>query len=394
MKAIRTVLAAIRRADEQFNLIDKGDRIVIGVSGGKDSLVLTYALSLYAKFAQKEFTLQPVILDLGFPGFDATELKAYIESLGLTLMVHDSKMVYPILKANQGEADHLPCSICSRMKKAAINKVANELGFNKVAFAHHADDAIETLFMNEIYGGRMATFAPKMTLERANIVFIRPLVMLRESDIIACAKELKLPVKPSACPADKHTTRQETKDWLHALYKQHPFAKENLLTMMTNYEKQALWFDEISYPIAGTPLTVKPVMSKNDALAMMEIRHHVFLVEQAVPFEDEFDGSDKDAANFLLLEKGRPVGTMRYIQEGRQFRIGRFAILKDDRHKGYGKAFFQFIEDYIKDRFTPCEIYFHAQKQVEGFYAQFGYKPEGKIFYEANIPHITMRKAL
>jgi tRNA 2-thiocytidine biosynthesis protein TtcA len=394
MKAIRTVLAAIRRADCQFNLIEPGDKIVIGVSGGKDSLVLSYALNLYAKFSKKDFTIQPVILDLGFPNFDAETLKTYFTSIGLSLRVEPSQDVYKILLANQGEADHLPCSICSRMKKAAINKVAKDMGFNKVAFAHHADDAIETLFMNEIYGGSMATFSPKMTLERANIVFIRPLILLRESDIINAARELKLPVKPSPCPADKHTTRQETKEWLHTLYHAHPFAKENLLTMLTNYDRAATWFDEDQYPVEGTHLHIRPVRSKAETLRMMTLRYLVFIVEQKVPFEEEYDGSDERAKNFLLYEDDIPVGTLRYIQEGRAFRIGRFCVLKAYRGKGYGKVLFAFIEDYLRQRYTPCEIYFHAQTQVQGFYEKFGYVPEGNIFDEAGISHITMRKRI
>ena len=125
MRAIRKVLASIRNADSRFALINSGDKIVVGVSGGKDSLVLVYALHLYRKFAKSNFEIKPVILDLGFPGFDPNPLKDYLSSLGLDLYVADAKNVYPILKAHQKEGAHLPCSICSRMKKAAINKVAN-----------------------------------------------------------------------------------------------------------------------------------------------------------------------------------------------------------------------------------------------------------------------------
>ncbi|HOC81202.1 MAG TPA: tRNA 2-thiocytidine biosynthesis TtcA family protein, partial [Bacilli bacterium] len=183
MRAIRKILACIRNADMRFSLINPGDKIVIGVSGGKDSLVLLYALHLYRKFAQCDFEIQPVMLDLGFPNFDASAIEKYVQSLGMELHIADAKTVYPILQKHTKEGHHLPCSICSRMKKAAINKVAKQLGYQKVAFAHHAEDAIETLFMNELYGGRIATFSPKMHLQNADIDFIRPLILCRESEI-------------------------------------------------------------------------------------------------------------------------------------------------------------------------------------------------------------------
>ena len=223
MKAIRTILACIRKADQTFNLIEDDDKIIIGLSGGKDSVLLTYCLHLYTMFSHKHFTIQPVMLDLGFPGFDPSAMEKFCESIGLKLIVKDSKEVYKILVANQKEDKHLPCSICSRMKKAAINKVANELGYNKVAFAHHADDAIETYVMNAIYGARIATFAPKMHLDNANIIFIRPLIFVRETDIIRTIKEEKLIISSSHCPADKTTRREDIKEILNDVYHRYRF---------------------------------------------------------------------------------------------------------------------------------------------------------------------------
>ena len=239
MKVIREVLAAVRRADQTYNLINHGDKIVIGLSGGKDSVVLTYVLSLYQKFSHTDFTIQPVTLDLGFDGFDATGLKEFCHSLGLELIVSDSREVYQILLKQKElqNLEHLPCSICSRMKKAAINKAANDLGFNKVAFAHHADDAIETLFMNAIYGSRIATFSPKMHLEKANIDFIRPLLLCHEKQIIKLIKEEQLPVFTSHCPADKTTTREDMKNILNDFYSKYPVAKENFVSMLSNYKQ-------------------------------------------------------------------------------------------------------------------------------------------------------------
>ena len=122
MKALRTILASIRKADQKFDFFHENDKILIGVSGGKDSMVLLKALSQYQHFKCVNFTIVPAILDLGFEGFDSKPIEDYVKTLGLELKVVDSRDVYPILKAQQKGAPHLPCSICSRMKKAAINK--------------------------------------------------------------------------------------------------------------------------------------------------------------------------------------------------------------------------------------------------------------------------------
>lgn len=390
MRAIRKVLASIRNADMRFSLINAGDKIVIGVSGGKDSLVLLYALNLYRKFAQADFTIQPVILDLGFPGFNPQPLKEYVTSLGLDLLVADAKTVYPILEIQRKGAKHLPCSICSRMKKAAINKVAKELGYNKVAFAHHAEDAIETLLMNGIYGGRVATFSPRMHLEKADVDFIRPLILTRENDIIRCAKEENLPVTASPCPSDGHTTREDIKNMLDLLYKKYPDAKENFLTMLYNYEREDLWGKQTSYKIDGTDMSLKPVITKDDALIMAKIRTDVFLIEQQVPPEDEFDGSDIGKQHLLIYKANTPIGTIRYEIDDHIVHFSRIALVKDYRGHGYGKTALHDLMDLLAARLDPITFTLNAQTQALGFYEKLGYKKEGDEFLDANIPHFKM----
>ena len=241
MKAIRIVLAGLRNADNQYQLISKGDKIVVGISGGKDSLVLFYALTLYAKFKHTDFTLYPVMINLGFPKFNPKKVEQYIKSLGYKLIINDSTNVYPILKANQKNKKHLPCSICSRMKKAIMNSIAHELKANKVAFAHHIDDASETLFLNIFYAGKIATFEPKMHLSRENVDFIRPLIFSKEKDIERCAKEEKIPIIKSNCPADKNTNRHLIKAWLKEVYKTNPRVAKNIYTSLNNEENIKLW---------------------------------------------------------------------------------------------------------------------------------------------------------
>ena len=394
MKAIRTILACIRKADQTYNLINHGDKILIGLSGGKDSVALTYVLSLYQKFSHTDFVIQPVIMDLGFPNFDPTMMRDFCESLGLKLMVTDNTDVYKILRIQQKDKEHLPCSICSRMKKASMNKIANEIGFNKVAFAHHADDAIETYMMNALFGGRIASFSPKMHLERADITFIRPLINVRESDIMRLIKEENLPVLASTCPANKHTRREDMKDLLKDIYKKYPIAKDNLLTMLSNFEKEDVWGKEIYYQVNQDGLTLKPVVTPMDMMHVLDIRNQVFVIGQNCPYDIEVvPEEEKEAHHFLILYKDEPVGTMRYRQTGeRTFKLERFAVLEKYRGHGYGKDAFLYLVNKLEEDYNPCTIYFNAQYQLLEYYQKLGFKEEGETFYEANIKHIKMVK--
>ena len=370
---------------------------MVGLSGGKDSMALLYCLNLYRKFSHTEFELQPVTLDLGFPGFNPKPLEEYCESLGLKLIVSDSKEVYEILCIQQEKQGlkHLPCSICSRMKKAAINKVANEMGFNKVAFAHHADDAIETLLMNQIYGGRIATFSPKMHLENANIDFIRPFLLVHEKDIRSFIKEENIFVAGSSCPADKHTTREDIKVLLNNIYHQFPKAKESFLSMISNYEQEDLWGNEIYLQINQEGLTLKPVVTPMDMWNVTNIRELVFRKEQKVPYEeDEVFEEQLEAKTYLIYLKDKVIGTIRYRLVNNEYKVERFAILKEYRHKGYGKQAFNYFVELLATKFNPCTIALNSQEAVIGFYEACGFIKEGDMFKEAGIDHIKMNKII
>ena len=395
MKAIRTLLACIRKADQTYNLINHGDKIIIGLSGGKDSLALCYCLNLYRKFSHTDFELQPVTLDLGFPGFNPEPLEKFCESIGLKLIVHDSKEVYQILSIQQEKQKlkHLPCSICSRMKKAAINKVANDIGYNKVAFAHHADDAVETLLMNEIYGGRIATFSPKMHLENANIDFIRPFLLVHEKDIKQFVKEENIFVMGSSCPADKNTTREDVKVLLNDLYHQFPKAKESFLSMISNYEQEDVWGNEIYLQINQEGLSLKPVVKPIDEWHAINIRQIVFREEQGVDYhDDEVLEEELESKTYLVYLKDKVIGTLRYRLVNDEYKIERFAILKEFRGHGYGKQAFNFFVEMLIAQYNPCTITINSQEQVIGFYEKCGFTKQGTMFVEAGINHIKMVK--
>ena len=394
MKAIRKILACIRTADQRYNLINHGDKIVVGLSGGKDSVALLYSLSLYKKFSHTDFTLQPVMLDLGFDGFSSYEMNKFCDSLGLKLIVHDSTEVYKILKIQQKDSPHLPCSICSRMKKAAINKVANEIGFNKVAFGHHFSDAIETLFMNEIYGGRIATFSPKMCLERVQITFIRPLVLAEEKEISRLIKEEKLPTSSSHCPADKNTTREDIKELVQTIYHKFPKAKENFLTMLDNYEHIDLWGNQQYIQIDQEGLCLKRVLTHIDFAIVVDIRQKVFVNEQQISPNDEFILEEEYSAHtFLIYKDLKPIGTIRYsINDQREIHVSRFAILNEYRKFGYGRKVFTFFCNKLAEKYNPCTIKIEAQYYLKDFYRSIGFIEDGEKHLTVGIEHIDMIK--
>ena len=312
---IRSVLASVKKADETFALIDPGDVIAIGVSGGKDSMCLLLVLHLYTKFSKKDFRIVPITLDLGFPGFDPTPCKAYCESLGLTLNVIDSTEVYPILLQHTKPGHHVPCSICSRMKKAAINDAAKKLGCNKVAFAHHRDDALETLWMNMIHGGSVSTFEPKMRLDRACIDFIRPFIFVAEEQLIALAKEEGLPVMGKTCPADGYTERQYCKDLLNRLYEERPEAKANFSSMLYDYESFRLYFDHVEYPNPLDPtLTLKPLLRAEEAIAYGAFAREHGLAELA-----------PGLTHFLVLKRHQVVGAISFSSAPHQIFVRGYA---------------------------------------------------------------------
>jgi len=208
----KQVLGFIRKADKQFGLIERGDRILIGVSGGKDSLVLLEAMALYQQFCPEPFTLHAATLTMGgLKDIDTAPIAELAQKWDIPYTVKDSGISSLLFGENSVKN---PCSLCSRMRRGGINQLAGELGCNKVALGHHREDALETLLMNVLYGGRLATFAPKTHMERSGIVQIRPMVLTPEPVIKKLAAARQLPVQDSPCPVAGHTTRQDMKELL------------------------------------------------------------------------------------------------------------------------------------------------------------------------------------
>ena len=240
---LHTILGDIRKADQDYHLIDDGDRIAVGVSGGKDSMVLLTALHMYSKFADRNFEVVGIHIKLGFPNMDFSEVVAFCRQQGITFYQYDSQ-VYEILKRTPDKEGNIKCSLCSKFKKATVIDAAKKLNCTKVAFGHHSDDAVETLLMNAIHGGKLATFLPKMYMSRTDTTFIRPLVYSYESDILSALERNQIPFVKSTCPNDGYTERQAMKDMLQEFYRSYPMAQKNFIRMLYNEDQVELWHRE------------------------------------------------------------------------------------------------------------------------------------------------------
>ncbi len=213
------ILSYTRRAADEFNMIADGDRIAIGISGGKDSLTLLCALSELRRFYPYKFELCAVSIDMGFselgyPEFDPAAITALCETLGVRYKVVKTHLARVIFEERR---EKNPCSLCSNMRRGILHKAAAELGCNKVALGHHFDDLIETFFLNLIHEGRLAAFLPVTYLSRRNITVIRPLIYAPEKEIRAFAQRNALPVYKNPCPADGNTQREAVKTLLRGL---------------------------------------------------------------------------------------------------------------------------------------------------------------------------------
>ncbi len=237
MKELRR---AITKANKDYQLIEPNDHIAVGFSGGMDSFALVTALDLMKKHSPISFTFDVFHMEMGFEGMDISASAAWCETLGYPLHLIPTDIA-SILKLHPQTNNEYSCSICSRLKKGYFIDHVKQTKANKVAFAHHADDAIETLFLNMVFGGKIATFRPKMYMSRQDITFIRPLVYVRKSLIENYRQIHQWPVCESTCPNDHHTQRDKIRGMIDAFYQHHDVAKHNFLKMLYNDQQVDLW---------------------------------------------------------------------------------------------------------------------------------------------------------
>ena len=235
---MKKVLGCIRRACEDFDLIQDGDRIGVGVSGGKDSLLLLYALSLYRRFARQRFEVVALTLSMGLEPFDVSPIQALCDQLGVEYIVRKTEIGHIIFDVRK---EKNPCSLCAKMRRGALNELAREVGCNKVALGHHRDDALETLLLSLFYEGRLHTFQPVTQLSRSGLTVIRPLLYVSEKYVIGMARKLELPVVKSTCPANGYTKRQEMKELLDYICQRIPNARQYMLHALRDSDQYGLW---------------------------------------------------------------------------------------------------------------------------------------------------------
>lgn len=222
---LQRLLSFARKAVDEYNMIQEGDHIAVGISGGKDSLTLLYALHGLKRFYPQKFELSAVTVDLGFPDFDLTPVQNLCHDLHVPYKIVTSE-IYDILFNIRKESN--PCSLCAKMRKGALNEAIKEMGCNKVAYAHHKDDIIETMLLSLIFEGRFHSFSPKTYLDRMDLTVIRPLMFVDEMDVIGFKNKYNLPVVKSKCPVDGYTKRQYAKELLRQINLDHPGATERM----------------------------------------------------------------------------------------------------------------------------------------------------------------------
>ena len=221
-------IGLVRRCIEDYDMIQAGDRIGVGVSGGKDSLALLVFLAELRKYNHNPFTIEAITIDMGL-GMDYSGIETLCKELDVPYTIVKTEIA-PIIFDHRKEKN--PCSMCAKMRRGALNQALLDKGFNKLALGHHYDDAVETFVMSLIYEGRISCFQPVTDLDRTGIIQIRAMLYVHEKSIDAMAVRNNLPVIENRCPVDKETKREEIKQLIYNLSATYPDLKERIFGAM------------------------------------------------------------------------------------------------------------------------------------------------------------------
>lgn len=238
---LQQVLSLVRKAIDDYGMIEEGDKIAVGISGGKDSLTLLYALSHLRRFYPKKFELYAITVDLGFNNLNLDKIVELCKELDVPYTIVKTDIA-KIIFEDRKESN--PCALCAKMRKGALNDAMKAAGINKIAYAHHKDDVVNTMMMSLIFEGRFHTFSPVTYLDKTELYVIRPLIYMNEADVIGFVNKYNVPVVKSPCPADGETKREYVDVLLRDLNRDNPGVKNRMFTAIKNSKIKGWYNDE------------------------------------------------------------------------------------------------------------------------------------------------------
>lgn len=228
---LQKVLSLVRKACDDYGMIEENDKIAVGVSGGKDSLTLLMALANLRRFYPKHFELYAITVDLGFDNLNLDKIKEFCRELDVPYDICKTDIAKIVFEERK---ESNPCALCAKMRKGALNDAMKAKGINKIAYAHHKDDVVDTMMMSLIFEGRFHTFSPVTYLDRTDLHVIRPLIYMNEVDVIGFVNKNNIPVVKSPCPVDGATKREYIDNLLKELNRENPGVKNRMFTAIQN----------------------------------------------------------------------------------------------------------------------------------------------------------------
>ena len=228
---MQRLVGLVRRCVEDYKMIEPGDRIAVGVSGGKDSLALLVLLAELKKYNHIPFEIEAITIDMGL-GMDFSGIEALCQRLDVPFTLVKTE-IGPVIFEYRKEKN--PCSMCAKMRRGALNQALLDRGLNKLALGHHYDDAVETFMMSLLYEGRISCFQPVTNLDRSGVIQIRPMLYIHEQTVDNFVTRSGLPVLENRCPVDKHTKREEIKDLVYELSARYPDLKDRIFGAMQRF---------------------------------------------------------------------------------------------------------------------------------------------------------------
>ena len=247
MNELKRMLSFIRRAVDDYAMIEEGDVIAVGISGGKDSLALLKTLAEMRRFYPKKYEVKAITIDMGFEGSDYSSIEEYCKNLNVEYRVTTTEIARIIFDVRK---ESNPCSLCAKMRRGSLHLTAQEMGCNKVALGHHFDDVVETFMMNLFFEGRLGCFSPVTYLSNRKITLIRPMIYATEKDVVYFARRQALPVLTSLCPEDHNTERENMKNLLADIERTNNGLKHRIFKAICKSEIDG-FAEKGRYPDAG-----------------------------------------------------------------------------------------------------------------------------------------------